>query len=364
MPTTPCADAPPGLAVFAALTDLPPAARALFDRAPGRDLFCTTAWFETVLACSMAADATPRFVVCGGAGGEAARPVALLPMQAHAGGRSLASLTTLYTCRYQPLCDPGADAAALAAGFASFARYCRAWPTVRLDALDADAPWLPALLSGAAAAGLASRQFAHFGNWHEPVAGLDWAGYLAARPGQLRETVRRRLARATRAGGRFQLVTGGDALEPGITAYQSVYARSWKPVEPFPLFNVALMRATAERGLLRLGLYWRNDRPVAAQLWVVENAEATVLKLAHDEAAKAESPGTVLTALMLRHLLDHEHVGRIDFGRGDDPYKRLWAGQRRQRIGVVLANPRHPRGLAFLGRHALGRVRQALSGAA
>jgi CelD/BcsL family acetyltransferase involved in cellulose biosynthesis len=160
------------------------------------------------------------------------------------------------------------------------------------------------------------------------------------------------------------LVTGGDALEPGIAAYQSVYARSWKPVEPFPLFNVALMRATAERGLLRLGLYWRDDRPVAAQLWVVENAEATVLKLAHDEAAKAESPGTVLTALMLRHLLDQEHVEQIDFGRGDDPYKRLWAGQRRQRIGVVLANPRHARGLAFLGRHALGRVRQAFSGAA
>jgi CelD/BcsL family acetyltransferase involved in cellulose biosynthesis len=346
--------------VYDGLAGLPPDARALFDRAPDRDVFCGTAWFETVLACGMPPDAAPRFVVCGGTG----RGVALLPMQIQANLRRLTSLTTPYTCRYQPLCDPGADAAALAAGFASFARYCRAWPTVRLDALDADAPWLPALLSGAAAAGLASRQFVHFGNWHEPVAGLDWAGYLAARPGQLRETVRRRLARATRAGGRFQLVTGGDALEPGITAYQSVYARSWKPVEPFPLFNVALMRATAERGLLRLGLYWRNDRPVAAQLWVVENAEATVLKLAHDEAAKAESPGTVLTALMLRHLLDHEHVGRIDFGRGDDPYKRLWAGQRRQRIGVVLANPRHPRGLAFLGRHALGRVRQALSGAA
>jgi CelD/BcsL family acetyltransferase involved in cellulose biosynthesis len=348
--------------VFGALADLPPAARALFDRAPDRDLFCTTAWFETVLAYGMAAGATPRFVVCGGAGGEAAGPVALLPMQVQAGGRGLANLTTPYTCRYQPLCDPGADAATLTAAFTKFARYCRAWPTVRLDALDADAPWLPALLKAAAAAGLANRQFAHFGNWHEPVAGLDWARYLAARQGALRETIRRRLARATREGGRFELVTGGDALEPGIAAYQSVYARSWKPEEPFPQFNAALMRATAERGLLRLGLYWRDDRPMAAQLWIVENAQATVLKLAHDEAAKAESPGTVLTALMLRHLLDQEHVGRIDFGRGDDPYKRLWAGERRQRIGVVLVNPRHPRGLAFLGRHALGRVRQALGG--
>src|SRR5271168_2627701 len=192
MPPTPCAETPSGLAVFDALTDLPRGARALFDRAPDRDLFCTTTWFETVLACGMTADAAPRFVACGGPGGRAAGPVALLPMQVQAGGRGLASLTTLYTCRYQPLCDPGVDAAALTSAFTDFARYCRAWPTVRLDALDADAPWLPALLDGAAFAGLACRKFAHFGNWHEPVAGLDWARYLAARQGALRETIRRR----------------------------------------------------------------------------------------------------------------------------------------------------------------------------
>jgi CelD/BcsL family acetyltransferase involved in cellulose biosynthesis len=346
-----------GLAVFDGLTQLPADALALFDRAWDCDVFCGIAWYETVLAYCVAADAAPRFVVCGPAG----KALAVLPMQVEAGGRRLTSLTTVYTCRYQPLCDPAADTATLAAAFIAFARYCRTWPTVRLDALDADAPWLPVLRDAAASAGLASRQFAHFGNWHERVAGLDWAGYLAARQGQLRETIRRRLARAGRDGGRFQLVTGGDALEAGIAAYQSVYARSWKPAEPFPQFNAALMRATAARGLLRLGLYWRNDQPVAAQFWIVEDAQATVLKLAHDESEKSLSPGTVLTALMLQHLLDQEHVGRIDFGRGDDAYKRLWANERRQRIGIVLANPRHPRGLAFLARHALGRLRQALA---
>jgi CelD/BcsL family acetyltransferase involved in cellulose biosynthesis len=344
--------------VFDDLAGLPGDACALFDRAPDRDLFCSPAWFETVLDYAMPADATPRFVVCSQAG----RAVALLPMQVQAGGRDLASLTTAYTCRYQPLCDPAAGEAALTTAFTAFAEYCRGWPTVRLDALDADAPWLPALLDGASRAGLAVRQFAHFGNWHAPVAGLDWARYLAARPGQLRETIRRRLARAGRDGGRFQLVTGGEALEPGIAAYDAVYAQSWKQAEPFPLFNAALMRVTAARGLLRLGLYWRDDRPLAAQLWIVEDGQATVLKLAHDESAKADSPGTVLTALMVQYLLDQEKITRLDFGRGDDPYKRLWASERRQRIGVVLVNPRLPRGLAFLGRHALGRARQALTG--
>ena len=352
-----CGDAPSGLAVFDGLAQLPADALALFGRARDRDLFGGISWYETVLACCLAADAAPRFVVCSSAG----RAIALLPMQLRAGGRDLAGLTTVYTCRYQPLCDPAADARALIAAFTTFARFCLKWPTVRLDALDADAPWLPAMRDAAASAGLAVRQFAHFANWHEAVAGLDWAGYLAARQGQLRETIRRRLARAGREGGRFQLVTGGDALEPGIAAYESVYARSWKPAEPFPQFNAALMRATAGLGLLRLGLFWSHEQPVAAQFWIVENGQATVLKLAHDEAAKALSPGTVLTALMLEHLLDQEHVGQIDFGRGDDAYKRLWARERRQRIGLVIANPRRARGLAFLARHALGRVRQALA---
>jgi hypothetical protein len=44
-----CAEAASGLAVFGELAALPAAARALFDRAPDRDLFCSTAWYETVL---------------------------------------------------------------------------------------------------------------------------------------------------------------------------------------------------------------------------------------------------------------------------------------------------------------------------
>jgi len=62
--------------------------------------------------------------------------------------------------------------------------------------------------------------------------------------------------------------------------------------------------------------------------------------------------------------LDEEHVPEIDFGRGDDGYKSAWARQRRQRIGLMFANPLHPRGVAFLGRHALGRARAALLGSA
>jgi CelD/BcsL family acetyltransferase involved in cellulose biosynthesis len=90
---------------------------------------------------------------------------------------------------------------------------------------------------------------------------------------------------------------------------------------------------------------------------VVRNGTATVLKLAYDTAEKASSPGTVLTGLMIKHLMTQETLTGLDFGRGDDSYKRDWTGSRRQRSGLVLAYPRDPAGLMAIARHAAGRMR-------
>jgi hypothetical protein len=311
-----------------------------FFRSARDDLFGSLAWYQTVLAHGMTDATMARFFVSGSA---------LFPMQVTDRGRGFASLTTLYTCRWQPLAE---DQSA----FTKFARACRTWPVTRLDALPADWPHCATCVAAANDAGLAVRRFDHFGNWYEDVRGQTWASYLAARPGQLRETIRRKL----RGEHAFELIEGGARLEPGIAAFESVYERSWKEPEPFPLFNATLMRAVAPLGLLRLGILRIGETAVATQIWVVERDRATLLKLAHDEAFTSASPGTVLTALMLRRLIDEEHVPEIDFGRGDDHYKSAWARKRRQRIGLVLVNPRHPRGMAVLGRHALGRARATL----
>jgi len=342
---------------FPSLDALPADTDRLFAASPG--LFKSRAWWRTVLAFGMPERTRPCFLLVWADNA----PAALFPLRRPESGSALASLTTPYTCHYTPLLAPGLAAPAQVDIFAAFARFCRGWATTRLDALPDDWPALPACEEGAREAGLAVVRFAHFGNWHEDVRGLDWAGYLARRPGALRETIRRKLRRGERrADASFTLVTNELELEPGIDAFEQVYARSWKEPEPFPRFNAGLMRETAAAGLLRLGIWSIGGVPVAVQLWIVEQGTATVLKLAHDEAFQADSPGTVLSAVMLRRLLDDEQVGAIDFGRGDDPYKQGWASQRRQRIGLVLVNPRRPAGLAFLARHRLGEVRSAWRG--
>ena len=246
---------------------------------------------------------------------------------------------------------------------AAFARFCRrsGGGVTRLDALPEEWDGLPDLLAGARAAGLRVLRFEHFGNWYEDVGGLDWPAYLLGRTGALRETVRRRLKRAERVpDARFTLLTGAEEMDAAAEAFEAVYRRSWKQPEPFPTFNVALMRAMAGAGTLRFGLWSIGGQPVAVQIWVVTGNRATVLKLAHDEAFKAHSPGTVLTALMLRHLLDREHVAEIDFGRGDDPVQEGLGVAAAAADRVLLVNSWRMSGIAALLRHAAGRARLAI----
>ncbi len=335
----------------------PPGACDRFLVPPGGGDPCAgRAWLTAAIAHALPPDAEAALMVAGDA--------VLLPLLRQ--GRRLGNLTTPYSLVWRPLPAPGTGAAALAEAGRDLGRALRGRPPALLEALDAgDAP-TAALIGGLRAAGLAALRFDHFGNWYETLPPeTDWGGYLAARPAALRNTIRRRLARAA---GRFAfslLAAPGPALEAGIDAFAAVRAASWKPDEPFPEFDAALMRATAATGELRLGLLHAPDgAAVAAQYWLVSAGSAILPKLFHAEAARAESPGTVLTAMMIRHLLEVDQVRSLDFGRGDDSYKRGWVAARRQRIGVLVADPRYPAGLAAVLRHAVGRLRARLRPAA
>ena len=335
---------------FSATEQLPPEALTLLDAATG--IFMSRAWWDVVLSHAIPPGAEALFVTIRLAG----KIVALMPML-RVNGR-LASLTTPYSCEYKPLFAAGLDHADQFAAMAAFASLCKSSGVVRLEALPVGWNGPVDVKASAFQAGLHVLPFNHFGNWHEDVDGLDWSAYLLRRPGALRETIRRRLRRAEKLPDvRFEIFSHPMHIDQAVNAFESVYRRSWKDAEPYPTFNVALMRAMATLGFLRFGVWSVGPNPLAVQMWVVKSGHATVLKLAHDEGYKAYSPGTVLTALMLRHLLDQEHVNRIDFGRGDDAYKQGWAAQRQQRVGLLLVNPWSASGSIALLRHIFGRMR-------
>lgn len=352
---------PPGLLPLAPGAALPGWCDPLLDALPAGEFFASRLWFDLTLRHAMAPEEQAVLAICG----EPGAPVVLPLMRDAARGGALAALVTPYSLAWAPLRRGGTPPEALRRAGRDLAGLLRLRPPARLDALDPADPALPALLSGLRRGGITTLRYAHFGNWHQVLPdGAGWAAYLEARPPALRNTIRRKLARASR-GYRFEAAAApGPALEAGIAAYEAVRAGSWKPHEPFPDFDAALMRAAAAAGLLRLGvLRDAAGRPVAAQYWVLDRGgrRATVLKLAHLEAERAASPGTALSAMMIRALLEEDGVRELDFGRGDDPYKRLWVASRRQRWGVLLADPLHPAGLGAIARHAAGAVRRRLS---
>ncbi len=65
---------------------------------------------------------------------------------------------------------------------------------------------------------------------------------------------------------------------------------------------------------------------------------------------------------MFRHALDEDRVTRIDYGTGDEPYKRDWMGERATLWRLEAFNLGSPRGLAGAARAALSAlVRRARS---
>ncbi len=194
-------------------------------------------------------------------------------------------------------------------------------------------------------------------SWRIETAGRDFDSYWATRPGKLRNTAQRKAKAA-----RLDIEIHRD-FEPGAwAAYEEVYAASWKPEEGSPAFLRALAEQEGRAGRLRLGIARKDGRALAAQLWTVEDGIAWIHKLAYREDMKALSPGTVLSMAMFRAALDEDRVSRIDYGTGDDGYKRDWMGERAtlwRLEAYKLASPGGLLGAARAGLSAL--VRRARS---
>lgn len=190
------------------------------------------------------------------------------------------------------------------------------------------------------------------GNWRVATEGGDFAAYWAKRPGQLRSTVRRK---AKAAGLEVEIFDRFD--EGAWAAYEEVYRASWKPEEGSFPFLRALAEQEGAAGTLRLGVARKHGKPLAVQLWLVENGEATIHKLAYREDAKELSPGTILGEAMFRRAIDEDRVKVIDYGTGDDAYKRDWMDERRPLWRLQAFNPGTLRGLAGTARALAGRLR-------
>ncbi len=181
-----------------------------------------------------------------------------------------------------------------------------------------------------------------------PVRGRSFAQYWQARPGAMRTTLKRKAKKVTVAiHDRFDAAAWAD--------YEAIYSESWKPEEGDPALLRAFAQAEGAAGRLRLGVAYAGGAAVAAQFWTVERGVAYIHKLAHRESARPLSAGTTLSAALFERVIDVDKVDLVDFGTGDDGYKRDWMELDRPRYRIDCLDPRQPRSWPALGKR-LARV--------
>ena len=335
---------------------LPSAYDLLFAQGARQSFCMTRPWFENLATNVLDPDERLRLI---GVETDAPEPVALVLMVARhrdsdcsaGGARTLSSLGNYYSMVFAPLLTEGADPVrVLQLLVQAIGDQRPKYHALRFEPLDPASPLFGELRNALRDTGLLVQTYFHSGNWYERTAGTTSADYLARRPTALRDTIHREGDKLLTGGARLEIIEGRGDLERGIADYERVYARSWKPAEPYPQVIRNLLRACAADGALRLGLLHLGDEPIAAQIWIVWSGKATLYKLAHDRRFDRLSPGTFLTMRMIERVIDTDGVAEVDFGIGDDPYKGQWMSERRERWGLVAFDPRSLRG-------ALGAVR-------
>ena len=343
------------LLIFRHPDEFPEDVERLFAQGERAGISLGSAWFRTLIAAVIQPGDAVRFHVLR----RDARAVAALPVIARASRiplhRTVESLSNYYTTLYAPLLDPQVDAQGLTPLLGAIRRAESPLATLRLQPMDPQSRSYTVLLDALRLAGFLPFEFYCFGNWFLS-APQDWPSFLAGRNSKMRSNIKRMEKKLAQEGGTVEIVIDGAGHERAIEAYQEVYDASWKQAEPYPQFMPKLIAQATERGWLRLGIVWLGLKPIAAQVWIVANGKADIYKVAYDEAFKEYSPGTVLTARLMQHVLERDGVGEVDYLVGDDPYKKNWMSDRRERWGIVAYNPRTFGGALGALREGMGRL--------
>ena len=298
-------------------------------------------WLGLAQDCALA----PILAVARQGDGLAALPLARAP-------NGLTGLANWYTFRLRPLVSEGADGPRLLSAIARGLRHRAA--RVTLAQVPGENGEIDLLARAFRAGGWFVAVRLCDTNHVLDVGGRSYEAYLATRPGPLRTTLKRKAKKVA-------CEIHRDWSEAIWADYETVYAASWKGEEGSMAFLKRFAREEAEDGRLRLGIARADGQPVAAQLWTVEGGTAFIHKLAYVEEARPLSPGTILSAALFQAVIDGDHVAHVDFGTGDDPYKRDWMERQRPRWQMVAMDPRRPgqwRGIArALARGLLSRLR-------
>lgn len=214
------------------------------------------------------------------------------------------------------------------------------WSEIEFRLLDRSKMTFEYLSAALRRNGYITQEYFQYGNFFGKFSGVTNDEYIASLGSSIRRTLAKQARKLERSGrAYFILVLGDNELERYIRDYEQVYRNSWKDPESNPGFVRCLIRQGADDGALRLGLIYVDGIPAATQLTLVSGGKATMYKTAYDERFGKLRVGGIVVMKLMQHLIDVEGVQEIDFGVGEEPYKRDWLPMRRERWGILGLNP-------------------------
>lgn len=248
-------------------------------------------------------------------------------------GNALVSLTNWYAFTWGAMATTDAPRGLMLAELARSLR--RQTASIVLEKLPQEQGIADAMAQAFRDAGWITRLEPSDVNHALHVQGRSFGEYLATRPGPLRTTLKRKAKKVD-----VELLT--QFHDDAWSSYEQVYANSWKPEEGEPALLRRFAQSEGAAGRLRMALARHQGQVVAAQFWTVQDGTAWIHKLAHLESAKPLSPGTTLSAALFEQVIDRDCVQMVDFGTGDDPYKRDWMEDIRTRYRLTCWRPEVP----------------------
>ena len=234
------------------------------------------------------------------------------------------------------------------------------WDIIDLHPLEKHSDYYAMLLKAFAQADIPTASYFCSGNWFLKVNNRSYQQVFAGLPSQLKNTLKRKGTQLRKSAQlQLDIASTPEQVSKLITSYQQIYQRSWKQPEPFPEFIPGWLLESASQGWLRLGMASVDGHPAAVQIWLVHQNKASIYKLAYDEQFSQHSIGSILTAHLLAHVIDIDHVDEVDFLNGDEDYKKDWMSDRREYWGIIAYNKQTWKGaISYLAHKAAQYFKQ------
>ncbi len=313
---------------YSGWSELPDSANQLFKQAEKDSVFFSRPWFENLAAHSLK-DGESILLACVI---EQDEVLAILPL-IRTPDDALKALSNLYSSLYGLLIKNDQQQAildCLAKGISELSFF-----SLSLGPIASDDKVMGQFQKALEDNNITVERSFRFFNWIHRFQGQTYDAYMSERPTIMRKMIERKSRKIEREHGlMIRMYQDGD-LQQVLADYNAIYSSSWKVQEPVENFIDHLANKMAQAGWLRLAVLYIGGQPVAAQFWFVVHGKASIFRLAYDEVWKAYSPGSILTAYLVKHVMDVDQVESMDFLTGNEKYKQDWMSERRERVALI-----------------------------